>query len=430
MLNFFRKRRPEIKEGEAIAKWPALRKGLLQKAEVKIKPYVRKLGVAIKNLEVKTKELKGVDLHSREIGGKISSCARGGCAIPGLSGSPDKITEQVEANKERYVEQLSQFIGWLQDWHSKLLSSKFTELKTKVNLFDNRLMKFSHATRKNFVVLTELIGKEAEQVLYFLKKIIGLSKAMSLKLRKLQVPLIVEIDFLLEAIDTKKNSLMKPGQEAEKSTQELADLRNKLKEKQKQAEGIGKEDIKKLEKAREEKDATQGALRRQEERIKNFFSFHQKGLKKILHAEPSKKLLFYLQDPCEALLLDNDLAIMDLFKKLKQELEAGHLELKEKTRKVLLNRLKDFYKIRLLRQKLIEALKRKEEVEMNEKKAQESDGIKAKLAKEKEIESIRSELRKLQNELNKQLLRKDKLVAEVERKRKEAKTKIKNLNFY
>jgi len=251
--------------------------------------------------------------------------------------NPDKIEDRVKnvviGHKTSYVKVLSNFIDSVD-------IPKEVNYKTAMNLskrIKDSLDDIARTTSKSYYAVQHLFHEELGNVAKGLKRINSISMRIIEKID----------DSKVEDIDDVKAKILEIGNSIGKEKEFLIELREKggcLLDLENQKQKF-KDDVVSLEKSgdfvsldnlKKEYSGKTTILNQKNNEVIQLFSSVESGLKKYqrIAFENDKLIKDYLNSPLDALLLDKDLKILDVFEKMKANLSK--LELKDQKEKKVL----------------------------------------------------------------------------------------------
>jgi hypothetical protein len=253
---------------------------------------------------------------------------------------PERMKHIMEGNRKIYSQKMKELIEQIQVPEDFDKSLAFTES------FDRTMDTFSKSIVKSHNIMGEFFVKEAGAISVNVKKIDELVKKMRNTIE----------DSGFERLNELKNSMKEIQNEVEKKDKlkesiksketELAEREKKAKEKKEKIEDIeSSREYKDFLESSEEKKVLEENLKALEADITHLFSEIEPGLKRYSNLNKNDKLVqAYLENSLNALVNDKELKILGLSEKIKGYILEGSIELKDKRKDRVLERLEKFDK--------------------------------------------------------------------------------------
>lgn len=256
---------------------------------------------------------------------------------------PERMVHIMQGNRKIFIQRMRELIKEIE------IPEDFDSLLAFTESFDKTMDIFSKSVIKSHNVMSEFFAKETGAISVNVKKIDEFMK---------------KIGFTIEDSGFKKyNEIMKSVKEAKSEIERKSKLNNEIELKEielaeKEKKFKEKEDkIKDLESSgeysdflnsTEEKKILEENLRVLEGDITHLFSEIEPGLKRYSNFNKNDKLVqSYLENPLTALLDDKELRVLGLSEKIKEYILEGSIELKDKRKDKVLEKLGKFDRIYL-----------------------------------------------------------------------------------
>jgi len=256
------------------------------------------------------------------------------------SNIPEKAKHFMEGNRENYLLRgniISQKTNLPED---------FNEILIFCRSFDKDLDDFGKGTARSYQVMQEFFANESKDIASQIAKFdrlvkeakhvvknSGTEKVNELKSQIKKIMLLnKQKEELSEKIKLKKDNL-------DESKKSLEELRKEIKNKEEEAA------YQKIIKLRKEKEILSEKIKGIEAQLSLSFSVINTALKKYERVSLDADLIkSYLENPFKALLADSELKVIELLGKMKNSIENGNIELKDKKKVKTLQEVNKFSK--------------------------------------------------------------------------------------
>ena len=309
----------------------------------------------------------------------------------------------MEGNREAYINRARLFI-------EIKLPEKIEEIDNFYSSFEDQFNNFEKSTMKPYQILQHFFEHETNSILYNIKKIEALSKELKELTKNEKISRINSINKRIDDIKNKKKLKEGLKNKISKKEQEEKSLKEEIKD--------DEDNINKLKKSKEfvNYNNKTDELRKIKEKIKekessliNDFSVLEKAMKKFARIafEDEDLINKYIGNPVSALLSDNELRIISIFEKLKDNIVKDKVELKDKKKEKSLkaiNKLdKEFFESFLLEYNKLVDIKNKLVKEINESNARKIFyELENKIVNDKEnLDKIKKEIEETKKEIDK-----------------------------
>lgn len=298
----------------------------------------------------------------------------------------DKVRNIVLSNKKNYINQVNLF---LEDLHLPD-NMEYRNAIEFYNNFQSSIDNLSKSSLKSYNASKHLFFDEVDAVAKILKNLDKISKDIKLNFDDSNSE-------QLDEIKSKINDYLNCLDKKKKSKEKLKQNKNNLKELQNKIKKLGNEiekfetskDFASYNKLLEKREQIEKKITDLEDELLNKFSILTRPLKKYekITLLDTRLIQRYINNPYDALILDKELEIIKVFQNLKKNVSEDKLELKDKVKEKVLSRMEE-----LTPDKLKEIILRAEE--LNRDRANVLKGIRE--------STVPSELKELQNKLNKE----------------------------
>jgi len=239
---------------------------------------------------------------------------------------PEKAKHFMEGNRENYIQKVNLLLGKAD------LPEDFVDISEFCNSFDKYLDFFNKNTFRSYRVLQEFFANESKDIASSIGKIENLVKKAKQIIKNAKVE---KVKLLKNKI---KDSYLKINQKDELK-QEIELVKEKLEQTNKKVEEKENE-VKKLKESKEY-DEFKNLINKKETLLKeqdnlekqlfHSFSVIETALKKYERVALDNQLVKdYLKSSLKTLLKDSELDVVVLFNKMKEAVENGSVELKDK----------------------------------------------------------------------------------------------------
>lgn len=240
---------------------------------------------------------------------------------------PERVIHIMEGNRKSYINSVNNFISRLQ----RPSAINYSSVSEFVSQFEDNITSFAKASSKSYHILQEFFAHESGKIAQNVKDI-------DLTVRSMLDNEYKKINTIMENI-AKANDLLKKKETAEimikDHQRERADLIRDIESAKK-----GIEDLKKTKEYRffleteRSKDQLSRQMKDVEKRIFELFAPLDRPLRKFakISAEGEAIINSYSESAFNALLNDGEFSILGLLEKMRDVIEKGELELKDKAR--------------------------------------------------------------------------------------------------
>jgi hypothetical protein len=253
---------------------------------------------------------------------------------------PDRMVHIMEGNRKIFIQKIRDLIKEIE------VPEDFDKLVAFTESFDNTMDIFSKSVIKSHNIMSEFFVKETGAVSVNVKKIDELVKKMR---HTIEDSGFEKYDEIMKSVKETKSEIERKNKlhgEIDLKEIELSEKEKKFNERE--------EKIKDLESSgeysdfldsTEEKRVLEEDLKTLESDVTHLFSEIEAGLKRYSNLNKSDKLVqSYLENPVSALVDDKELRILGLSEKIKEYILEGSIELKDKRKDKILERLEKFDK--------------------------------------------------------------------------------------
>lgn len=276
----------------------------------------------IKCVSEKLDELEKVDIDKRKVELKLRAMTYG--------------------NKVAYINQTNSFLSWISP--PEISSTKILEF---CESFERKIESYNKRTIRNFFVMKNLIGEELDNIAISIKELDSTVKSIKSKVEAEQLveyeALIANARKILKIAKEEKegtNAIQRLGKEKEETQLAYENILKRAKELEESEKTLA------LKQLKAQKDNLHTLLLFKINELVNIFSPIQKAMKKMVKLEDSGSIAGYAEEPCKALINDEELKIAKILEELKENIEKNKIELKaDKKYKTIesINKLKADY---------------------------------------------------------------------------------------
>jgi hypothetical protein len=247
----------------------------------------------------------------------------------------------MEGNRVTYINRIKQFTEALD-----LDNRGFYSGKRFYKDFSEKLEELNKLTIKSYHVMQEFMADESSKVASSLKKVVGSVKDIQNTIENSPIYNLDEIKETLKEFKHKQNALTEISDEITQKRNELEEHRQSREKIEKKMSKLKKSDgYLSYKKLAEKRDTLVEDIKKLEENISNDFSVLSRPLKKHSRMTMDEKIVErYANSPILALLDDDKLKIVDILSKLKQNINEGKIELKDKQKDKALQTIEKFTK--------------------------------------------------------------------------------------
>lgn len=240
---------------------------------------------------------------------------------------PERAVQIMEGNRRAYISAINNFAGSIQ----LPAIIKFDAVSDFVSDFEDRITSFTKISARNYHILQEFFAHESNQIAQSVKDIdLAVRGLLDNDYKKVD-NVLANIARLKEMVKRKETAGIMLT-DYEKERYEILKTIEKINA---DTEGMKKtRDYRLLQEAERKRDEIKRQIRENEKRLFEMLAPLERPMKKFskISQDDEKLILGYLESPLESLSVDKDLKILSLMPKIKDSIEKGELELKDKAK--------------------------------------------------------------------------------------------------
>ncbi len=284
------------------------------------------------------KKFSEIEKTKTELMSKLSKLGKAELLNPDI---PEREKHIMHGNRLNYIQKTESFLETI-----KLPELDYDVINDFCIGFGAQLKEFNQHTSKGYFVLTNFFDKEMKEIAFLIKNletniisIINILKDKRIKQFKLLSKKIRELNELNLNKEKLSKDLLRLEDELENAETRKARLQEKV---QSLKDSKDFNDFYKFEKQRLDIEKEINELRF---KFNNSIKAIDKVLRKYMHSSLKKDFIsHYLEQPLHALEKDNKFEILDILNRLKQEMNKGHIEIKEKQKHKILRQIQKITK--------------------------------------------------------------------------------------
>ncbi|MBU1112150.1 MAG: hypothetical protein ABIG93_00280 [archaeon] len=253
---------------------------------------------------------------------------------------PEKAKHFMEGNRENYL------------LRSKIISQKtnlpedFNEILEFCRSFDKDLDDFGKGTARSYQVMQEFFANESRAIASQIAKFDRLVKEAEQVVNSSGTETVSELRSKIQKIVSLNKQKEELGDKVKLKKDQLSESKNNLEKLRKEIKNK-QEDVayQKIIELRKEKETLSEKIKSMEDQLSLSFSVIGTALKKYERLSLDANLVNnYLENPVKSLLADSEFKVIELFDKMKNSIEKGDIDLKDKKKVKSLQEISKFTK--------------------------------------------------------------------------------------
>lgn len=253
---------------------------------------------------------------------------------------PGRALNFMEGNRKTYVKRVNDFLD-------KIKLDKIKSTEEFVKEFNQNIVTFGKLSARPYQIMQEFFGEESGIIAVGIRDINNSVSQMKESMEKLKMNIIEyareQIKSLMRDIDLRK-AISSGLEQLKQDFEELKGEKKKFEEKIKELKSS--EENKSLTDFLENKKGIEEHIEEKKQKIRHSFHVIEAGMKKLerIVYENSDLVKKYIEKPVKTLLADNELGIINLLSKMKENLASGAIELKESKKQRILSEIENMGK--------------------------------------------------------------------------------------
>lgn len=335
LFNFLKKKEPRVIEFEELSTWAD--------------EYLQSKNIS-KEINIIKREIKAKIIKLEEL---LKALKKASPKNPSLF--PKRELSIMEGNRDSYIKKIRRYIDKL-----KLPEDQY-EIQSALERLAEEIQLLADDSQKNFFILKEFVEDEARNVAFKLSEFDKLLASSIETLDKTDLSKILRLKALIKEYYTIKTDIQRLQKESEEVERIKLEIYEKIAKIQKKVDVIKKSPhYSEFEELKNRKKQLEEEFSKDTSSVRSMILNVDAAIKKYAKHKKDKLMKEYLNDSINTFIEDEELKLVDHFKKIRDNI--GELDLKdskkEKTEKILSAVTKD--DLKKLRNKIISA---KEELE-------------------------------------------------------------------